>query len=257
MSDNLANGATNRGPTYRVPRSGMDPATKRLALIAAGLGGVLFVVVGVWSTVGGRSDMVPVIAAPSTPIRVKPENPGGMKVANDLILSGKSADSGTDTLAPGPEAPDPQALKTRRPPPAASAPATAAPKPAVVAAQPAPVPAPASAIATPGAKPEIAKTEPLKPAAAPAPRPARAGGHGAEVQLGALPTREAAEAEWQRLARRDANLLTGRAPIISESTVNGRTWWRVRTGGFADEAQAKEFCGKFRDSGETCAVARF
>lgn len=253
MSDDLANGTTNRGPTYRVPRSGMDPATKRLALIAAGLGGALFVVVGAWSTIGGRSNTVPVIAAPATPIRVKPANPGGMKVANDLILAGKSADSGTDTLAPAPEAPDPQALKTHRAPPAAPT-ATSAPKPAVATAQSVPLPTPPLSAPTAVAKHEIAKTEPPKPAPAP---PVRASGHGAQVQLASLPTREAAEEEWRRLARRDANLLTGRSPAITESTVNGRIWWRVRTGGFADEAQAKEFCEKFRTSGEACTVARF
>lgn len=250
MSDDLANGATNRGPTYRVPRSGMDPATKRLALIAAGLGGALFVVVGAWSTIGGHSDTVPVIAAPSTPLRVKPENPGGMKVANDLIMSGKSAEAGTDTLAPAPEAPDPQGLKAHAAP---SAPAASAPKSAVAAVQPAPAPSPAPVTATP--KPEIAKAEPAKPG--PAPAVARATGRGAQVQLAALPTREAAEEEWRRLARRDAGLLSGRSPTITESTVNGRSWWRVRTGGFADEAQAKEFCEKFRSGGEACTVARF
>lgn len=247
MSDDLANGATNRGPTYRVPRSGMDPATKRLALIAAGLGGALFVVVGAWSTIGGHSDAVPVIAAPSTPLRVKPENPGGMKVANNgLILAGKSADSGTDTLAPAPEVPDPQALKSRHAPPAAElANPPPAPKPAVAAAQPDP--------AAPAGKQEAAKAEAAKPAAT----AARPSGHGAQVQLAALSTREAAEEEWRRLSRRDASLLGGRSPTITESTVNGRTWWRLRTGGFADEAQAKEFCEKFRTGGAACSVARF
>lgn len=252
MSDDLANGATNRGPTYRVPRSGMDPATKRLALIAAGLGGALFVVVGAWSTIGGHSDTVPVIAAPSTPLRMKPENPGGMKVANNgLILAGKSAESGTDTLAPAPEVPDPQALKTRHaPPPSTPVSPPAAPKPAVAAAQP----APAASSAVPAAKPETAKAETPKPTPAPA---AHSSGHGAQVQLAALSTREAAEEEWRRLSHRDASLLAGRSPTITESTVNGRTWWRLRTGGFTDEAQAKEFCEKFRTGGAACTVARF
>ena len=79
MSDDLS----IPSPTYRIPRhrQGMDPATRRLALIAGGLGGALLVVVGGWSLIGHRSTAVPVVQADSRPIRVKPENPGGMQVA--------------------------------------------------------------------------------------------------------------------------------------------------------------------------------
>ena len=47
MSDDLS----IPSPTYRVPRHrrGMDPLTKRLAVIACGLGATVFVVVGGWS----------------------------------------------------------------------------------------------------------------------------------------------------------------------------------------------------------------
>ena len=79
MSDDLS----IPSPTYRIPRhrQGMDPATRRLAMIAGGLGGVLLVVVGGWTLIGHRSTAVPVVQADSRPIRVKPENPGGMQVA--------------------------------------------------------------------------------------------------------------------------------------------------------------------------------
>lgn len=234
LSDDVA----NRGPAYRVPRGGMDPATKRLALIAAGLGGALFVVLGAWSTLGGHSSaVVPVISAPAEPMRVKPANPGGLKVANDLILGGGLGDGDNDKLAPAPEAPDPLALKAPpvlKPPPIAT---QAAAQP--VTPRPAPVPV----------KPVAAAAHPAPAAASPA--------HGALVQLAALPTRGQAEAEWRLLAHRDAHLLDGRAPSFSEGTVNGRSWWRVRTGGFADEAQARGFCDKLRASGGACSVVRF
>ncbi len=42
-----------RTPTYRVPSRGMDPATKRLAVIAVALGSALLVLVG--RVVGYRS----------------------------------------------------------------------------------------------------------------------------------------------------------------------------------------------------------
>ncbi len=243
MSDEVAS-----RPTYRVPRAGgMDPATKRLALIAAGLGGVLLVVLGAWSTLGVHPGPVPTIAAPSGPLRVKPDNPGGLKVANDLILSGGLSDAAGDKLAPAPETPDPQALKAPPPP----APTVAQP---VSRAFPTP---PTPSLAQPAAPPlPMATHAGTKPASFALPDAALA--HGAQVQLAALPTRQRAEAEWQALARRDAQLLSGRAPSFSEVEVNGRTWWRVRTGGFADEAQARAFCEKLRATeGSACSVARF
>ena len=218
----------------------MDPATKRLALIAAGLGGTLLVVLGAWSTLSGHHASVPVIAAPDAPVRVKPDNPGGLKVSNDAILSGRLSDAGGDKLAPTPETPDPQALRAPMATPAEPAP-------------PAPVSAPAPALSTvPAASAPPAKAKP-----APASHQAAAPARGLQVQLAALPTRQEAEAQWRTLLRRDAHLLAGHTPSFIEATANGRTWWRVRTGGFADEAQARAFCDKIHAAGGGCSLARF
>ncbi len=88
MSDDLS----IPSPTYRIPRHrrGMDPVTRRLALMAGGLGAALLVVVAGPSLIGHRSTSVPVVQADKRPIRVKPENPGGLQVAgaNEDILSG-------------------------------------------------------------------------------------------------------------------------------------------------------------------------
>ncbi|MGA8194877.1 MAG: hypothetical protein WB902_16045, partial [Acetobacteraceae bacterium] len=104
--------------TYRVPRHsrGMDPATRRLALIAGGLGAALLAIIGGWSVMGHRSTAVPVIQADSRPIRVKPENPGGMQIAgsNDELSGGGDTNGGK--LAPPTEAPAPQALLAPPPP---------------------------------------------------------------------------------------------------------------------------------------------
>lgn len=143
MSDDLEIPA----PTYRVPRQkrGMDAGTRKLAIIAGGLGGALVLLVGGWSVLGHRSAGVPVIEADSRPLRVKPDNPGGMQVAgtNEEILSG-DADGQTGKLAPAAETPEPQNLKA--PAPLAAAPAP--PPPAAVAATP-----PAAVAAAPAIKP--------------------------------------------------------------------------------------------------------
>ncbi|HEX5325600.1 MAG TPA: hypothetical protein VFW75_02930, partial [Acetobacteraceae bacterium] len=114
-----------RTPTYRVRRGrGLDPATRRLALIAAGLGSALLAVVGAWSITGHHHGAVPVIAPPSGPMRVKPENPGGMQLtaSQELFAATHADDTDQGKLAPPPEIPDPQAL---RPPPKPAAPAAA------------------------------------------------------------------------------------------------------------------------------------
>lgn len=267
MSDDVV----NRGPTYRVPRSnGMDPATRRLAVIASGLGGLLFVVIGAWSTMGVHSGPVPVISPPAGPMRVKPENPGGMKLSSDMtIWSGATADAGNDKLAPAPETPDPQALTppasvaTAQAPAAplaltAAAPVASAPIPPTIAAavtQPAVTAAPAAPVAVQPTPTPALLPATLAPKAAPQPT-AAADGH-VQVQLAALPTKEQAEAEWRLLSHKAPQLLAARSPIISEATVNGRSWWRVRAGGFADDAQARSFCDQLRGTGGACSVARF
>ena len=241
MSDDLA----SHSKKFRVSRAnGMDPATKRLALIAAGLGAALLAVLGAWSVLGGHHDNVPVIAAPDAPLRVKPDNPGGLKVGSDSIMSGRLSDAGGDKLAPTPETPDPQALKAPASPPAAPSTPEPTPAPEPKAAAPAPSAAPA-------APAPHAENKPAPPAHAAATE------HGLQVQLAALPSRERAEVAWRNLVRRDARLLAGYTPSFNEATANGRTWWRVRTGSFADESQARAFCEKLRAAGDACSVARF
>jgi hypothetical protein len=228
-------------PTYRIPRhrQGMDPATRRLAMIAGGLGGVLLAVVGGWTLMGHRSTAVPVVQADSRPIRVKPENPGGMQVAgaDADILSG-STESKDGRLAPAPEAPAPQAL-------------TAPPAPAPMVAAPAPTVVPATA------KPVAAKTAPIQPAPAQEKRPAASPANGAMVQLTAVNSEDAAKSEWQRLSKRLPDLLGQRKPAFSKTEHDGKAMWRVRTGGFADVAQATAFCEKVRAKGAGCSVADF
>ncbi len=244
--------------SYRVPRprEGMDPNTKKLALIAAGIGGTLLVLFAAWSFTGPRRTGVPVVEADIRPLREKPANAGGMQVAgkDETILSGKS--EGQAALAPASEAPAPQALK-----------------PVVVAAAPvvapnvatAPVATPAPTVATPApARPAVVASAPPKaaPVVAPAvakPAPVVApAGHGAQIQLAAVGTEQAALSEWQRLERKMPDLLGGRKPVVSKIERDGKTFWRLRTGGFADATAAKNFCEQVKTkSGGGCTVATF
>ncbi len=241
--------------TYRVPRHrrGMDSATRRLAIIAGALGGGLVLLVGGWSLLGHRSSGVPVIEADNSPLRVKPANPGGMSVAgsNDEILS-DGADPSTGKLAPASETPAPQDIK---PPSVASAP------PAVTAPVTAPVPAASASVAAaptplPATVP-AAKTQAMVAArTAPAERGAHPAGR-TMVQLAALGSEDAAKAEWVRLDKRMPGLLNSRQPAVSRVEHGGKVFWRLRTGGFADIAQATAFCEQVRAKGAGCSIADF
>ena len=254
MSDN----PQEPGPTYRIAhRRGMDPATRRLALIAGGLGGVLLVIVGVWSFSGRHGGAVPVIEADSRPLRVKPADPGGMQVAgaNDEILSG-DADATADKLLPPPETPAPQALKAEEAQPAKPREPEAQPVRAAAGVAPPPVqtvslPSPASSAATaPDRRPEIAVR--------PVPSAARGqAGRSTEVQLAAMDSEQLAMTEWQRLSRRMPDVLGGRQPAVVKAERDGRTIWRLRTGGFNDIAQATAFCERVRSKGAGCSIASF
>ncbi len=234
-------------------RPGMDPDTRRLMMFACCLGIVLLALVGASALIGHHSNTVPVILADSHPIRVRPENPGGMKIdgAENDIFSGGS-DTANARLAPPAEKPDTKALRTAEAPPlpiiTPNVPAEAPPAPLTVTRSPVVASAP---VVKPGpvavAKPPVATTEAQPPKAADA----------LMVQLAALDSEAAAHTEWQQLMKRLPALLDGRQPSFSRTERDGHSFWRLRTSGFTDGAQARGFCAQVRAKGSSCSVADF
>lgn len=262
MSDDLS---IPTRPSYRVPlqpRRGHDPARRMRLLIAGGLAAVVVAWFAGSAMLHGGGGGVPTVQAQSGPMRVKPANPGGLQVAgaDNAIFSGNGG-NGEDKLAPPPQTPDLQAL--RAPPPA--------PKPAehrdlAVATPPPPPPMAQRAVEAPKPPAVAAASKPMpaddghKPVVAadyrPAPPVAR-GAHGTLVQLAALSTEQAARQEWDLLAKRMPQLLAGKQPAVSKIEHDGHTYWRLRTGGFSDTAQATMFCMRLRAKGASCSVADF
>ncbi len=285
-----------RSARYGRAHGGMDPDTKRLVLFAGGLGGVLTCLIVGSSLIGHRSTVVPVVAADTSPIRVRPENPGGMQIdaaENDVFSGGGNVTAAK--LAPPAETPNPNGLHDKPKPVAkataasagaasltASGPAEA--KPAAVATQPAEfqpsaqtkpaiVPSAARPAAPPAtaAKPadaEATAERPTIPAATAAkpstiPGPARdkvataASAHPAAVQLAALSSEQAAREEWQQMTKRMPELLNGHQPVFTHVEHDGHGFWRVRTTGFSDAAQARTFCEHVKAKGGNCSVADF
>ncbi len=238
-------------PSYRVEREASSIPWRILGIA----GGVLLVVAlgagGWWAfrSLGGASS-VPLVEADPRPFKVRPDDPGGMRVPNqsELILErpGQRAQQGQGPrpgqVTPGAEAPDLGGLRAAAQPPARPTPAPAAP------------PATPSVVAQPATP--LAPPVPQASASA-APASARPVGR-VQVQLGALPTEEAARAEWNRLAARMPELFQGRSPqVVRLDRGEGQTpLFRLRTGGLADQDAATSFCEQVRARGGACVPIR-
>ena len=45
--------------------------------------------------------------------------------------------------------------------------------------------------------------------------------------------------------------------MITEASRDGKTFYRLRTGGFASIAEATDFCERSRQAGAACTIAAF
>ncbi len=207
-------------------RSEGPGAAKLIAFVIIGLVAIGLIVGGLFwmgSRVGqgGAEGEPEVIAAPEGDYKVKPSDPGGMKVEGE-----------GDTAFAASEGADPKGAINMDAVP--ETPVTEAPKAAPA---PAPQPAPAAPKAAPKAAP------------APAPvAPAPAAG-GASVQLGAFSSQAGANSAWKALSARFKYL----APLshsVTPTQAGGKTLYRLRASG----PGAKDLCGRLRVAGESCVV---
>jgi SPOR domain len=76
-----------------------------------------------------------------------------------------------------------------------------------------------------------------------------------EVQLATSPSEDAAQAIWQRLQDRVPDA-AGREPSISKVELEGKSVWRLRTGGFASAGEASAFRTQLRGARVACATMR-
>lgn len=213
---------------------------------------------------------VPVIHAEDKPIKVKPQDRGGMDVPNQdkLIydrMAAKKEEQEPERLLPPPEqaqTPPVQEAPALVPAPApapvpsgktAPVPALSAPLPPPVAAPappPVPAPTPAPKVQQPAAKPAPAPT----PAPAAPPAKAAAGGSWV-VQLGAVHSEAEAKTEWNRLKGAHPELAGLSSDIVQVDIPGKGLFWRVR-GGPLEEAQARVLCSSLSKQGQGCLVAK-
>jgi Flp pilus assembly protein TadD len=208
----------------------------------------------------------------------------GVDLPPDEVLSamnGFSAIIANSQQPPPPPAPPPPTVPAvattsvtqtvTMPPPATPRPLVPAPAPAVAA-------PPAPAAVAPPSDPDAAYTGPPPipvtassstpgPAGTPVPEPqapapvtppaAGASTGGDEVQLGALDSQDDAERAWRDISGATPALFSGKSPDIQPATVNGKTYYRLRVGGFANKAAAATFCAEVSAAGNACTVANF
>jgi hypothetical protein len=241
----------------------------------------------------GRQDVPRVIAAESGPVKTAPDQPGGaanpykgLKIYNNKAPADAHASNQPlpsiitqpgeplfSAFGPKHPAPVPAATPAQAKPAPAPAPAPVqqkvavqTPPPAAVHTAPAPVPAAAT---KPAPEPVASKPAPVvaKPAPAPvavakvAPPPAPVSApvaSGAYVaQIAAFKSQAEAEAGWAAFKRNHAAILGGMSPnIVSVDLGEKGTWFRLRTGSFADKASAADFCARLKAEGAICLPAK-
>jgi len=243
-----------------------------------------------WSEGSVDLATLPVIVAQDDPIKVKPENEGGMEVPyQDKLILNQIAEAGdareVEHLLEEPEAPavielpeeieaeGEAALETNAGPKSEdeggdaiaalidSAQGEAASEaPAMVAGeegQPPKLREPEPAV-TEAKAPEAAAAVALieKPKPVPAPKPAQQAalppGGGYKVQLAAVKSNASAVAEWGRLQKTHQGLLGPLTLIVEKAEVNGVTYHRVQAGPLADRATAEGLCTKLKAAKQPC-----
>lgn len=275
-----------------------DPAWRRRekkrfrwAAWLVGLAAVSLIGAGVMMMLGHEPRTpgeAPLITADPTPVRIRPDDPGGLRVPNldktvyDQLARAnaprlnETGGARVESLLPPPEAPRPvpapppslpaqpaaltegpsQQQLAREPEQPAAPPQAqqSSPQPAARTQPPAPT-ASAPSTPPPAAAAPPAAPPPVGPQAAATPAPPPAGNGRIQVQLAAVPTEQAATAEWQRLQRRMPELLGNQRLVLSRGEREGQPFFRIRTGAFADNAAARAFCDQVKARGGSCFVA--
>ena len=258
-----------------------------LVLLLAGAGGGAWHYLGGGLAVDGQS-RIPLIRAQKSPVKVRPESPGGMQVPDqDKVvyerMQGRAEPPRPERLLPPPEAPLPppsartrpaeagqaaSAQRTETPAPVPpSTPGTKAPdaeEPAVAQPEPAPPPAVPTTNEVLAAKPpppppaapqpEMTPKTPLMPESAPPAKEAAAGGY--KVQLAAVRAPGRAKEEWERLREKHPDLLGAlELSVIKVDLGSPRgVFYRVRAGPIDGADAARALCAKLARRKVGCLV---
>jgi cell division septation protein DedD len=243
--------------------------------VAAVAGVIVFSVVVVYAYNKGKEagggSTPPIIKAGPAPYKVRPEQPGGMKVLNrDKQIYSEMEDGPkepvVERLLPPAEAPIiTTAEASAATPPAVepkSVPAETDPPPAVAAAKPDPTPQPPPPQQNPPSPPKPTAKPPVETVTKPTARqlskivPASNGGY--RIQLASLRSNAAAARSWKKLVDSHKELLGGlRLTIARRDLGAGKgVFFRVQAGPLKDQAAARSLCDKLKRRKISCLVVR-
>lgn len=175
-----------------------------------------------------------VIAAPEGDYKVRPADPGGLKIKGEgntaiATSAGKPGGTGAIDLRAVPEAP----MNGTR-----------------VLQKPAEPNGGRNAVAqVPESGGKLVAPAPVAAARAPAAAPTG----GAMVQLGAYPSESSANAAWDRFSKR-FSYVAALGKVVQPVASNGKTLYRLRVNA-GSANQAADICGRLRVAGESCFVA--
>jgi len=308
----------------RPSRRGLKWTIALVVLVGVGAGAWFVYGDKLMMLTGASEDEVPLLRADASPVKVRPENPGGLQVPNrDKLVYNRLSGEATEgqpverllpraeaplpvptatTEAPAPAAtldlppkpaapkPAPEQPKTERvpalsdvaavqPPPPPPAPPSAtsgragaplsltkrspAPAPATtVAPQPAPPARPVPRVSTAeplrAAAPKPAATTPTQSAAVTAPAQAVKASETYRVQLAASRTPEGVRAEWDRVRRKNLDLLGDLGLTVTRVDLGPKkgVFYRLRVGPLASDAEARKLCAELAKRRIGCLVIK-
>lgn len=296
-----------------------------LAVMGVFAGGLWFAYTEGLRHTGGSASIgeVPLVRADTSPIKVKPKNPGGMPIPDrDMLIYGQQQPQ-VEHLLPPPElpmarpmppppAPPPEPARNAATPSAASTPQQATSRPTPQ--QPASAPS-QEATTRPGSQPlSTPREQTLSGASPPSPgttasaqlqtpgaaatraaAPLRAAsetgslaaqptadiigqkieqleaaeaanrgkrsetGRGARVrlQLGAMRSESEARGTWERLRRKNTDLLGNFSAVAVRADLGGKgVYYRIETGPISDPTTADRVCGELRQRHLACMIVR-
>ena len=212
------------------------PLGRVLALVLLGLAVLAAIIFGIYQ-LQHRAPAADgeLIAAQEGDYKIKPDEPGGLKVKGEgttaVATSAGKPNSGAIDLGAVPESPV-DGRRAAQPLPSGSA----GGRNAI-----AQVPAPGGKLKAP---------PPMTAARGPVPGSASGG---SLVQLGAYPSEAIADASWNSFAKRFSYL----APLgksVQPVATGGKTLYRLRVNA-GSANQAAELCGKLKVAGEGCFIA--
>jgi cell division protein FtsN len=237
------------------------------ALVLTAFGAVVYVAYQQGRTQGDRG-APPIITAEQGPIRIQPENPGGVEVPDqDKLIYERIAGAETEPTESGLAAPP----ETPQDIPAS--------EPAVVEGSTAPLESPGAAeegdnvlaadvaTAAPSAEQVAAEKaakeqaaaitseiEAIDPGAADAAAASASATSGAfVVQIGAFKEDSEAAGQWQAFKKKNADLTGSLKPDIKRVDLGAKgVWYRLRVGPFETKQNAVAFCEVLRTRGGAC-----